>query len=87
MSATARKLLASFEKLDPKERRAVAVEIMRLVRDDGLEEELVASAAALFRGFDEEESDGGKRKARRSLAGGSGIPWKDASVSGDQRSD
>ena len=57
MSATARKLLASFEKLDPKERRAVAVEILRLVGNDGLEEELAASAAALFRGLDEEEMD------------------------------
>ena len=61
MSATARKLLASFEKLDQKERREVAVEILRLVGDDGLEEELRASAAALFRVFDEEESESAKR--------------------------
>jgi hypothetical protein len=64
LSAIARKILKAFESLDSREQHEVAVKILRLVRDDdGLEEELRASSAALSRMLDEEEN-GAQSKAR-----------------------
>ena len=65
MSTAARKLLATFERLDPEDRREVAIGIFRLVRDDdGLEAELQASTAALSRMLDEEESQNTQSQTR-----------------------
>jgi len=58
MSSAARKLLTTFQSLDPADRQEVASEILRLTTEDGELDDAAFTeiAANLFRSYDDEES-------------------------------
>jgi hypothetical protein len=60
MTASARKRLASFEKLSPSEQHQVAAEIVRrsVLGGDVSEEALTELPTEMFRNYDAEESAG-----------------------------
>ena len=62
MTATARKLLATFEKLPPEEKHEVAAEILRRTAGSGdlPDSALEELAAELFRAYDAEEAARGE---------------------------
>lgn len=57
MTEAARALLATFETLCSSDQQELTAEILRRVApDDGLEEDLLATADELFQGYDAEEA-------------------------------